>query len=45
MTNLVRALRVRLSAPAYAVHFHDDREQDESACFDPRCGRLPLSTR
>jgi hypothetical protein len=42
---ILDALRTRLAAPAWAVHFHADGASGESAaCFDERCGRPPLST-
>lgn len=40
---IVRALRARLTAPAYAVHFHADAANGNSPCFDERCERPPLS--
>jgi hypothetical protein len=43
---IMPALRACLLAtPAWAVHFHDDGPQGHSAaCYDARCGALPLST-
>jgi hypothetical protein len=42
---IIDALRSRITAPAWAVHFHDDAVSGESvACFDERCQRPPLST-
>ncbi len=40
---IARALRTRITAPAYAVHFHDDGANGQTACFDERCARAPLS--
>lgn len=41
---ILRTLRFRMTAPAWAVHFHADGESGNRACFDERCGRAPLST-
>ncbi len=42
---IVHWLQTHVATPAYAVHFHADGLTGEStACFDPRCGRPPLST-
>ncbi len=41
---LARALRARIVAPPFAVHFHADHETGTVACFDERCGVPPLST-
>ena len=40
---IVSALRARITAPAWAVHFHADGENGNSPCFDERCQRPPLS--
>jgi hypothetical protein len=41
---IVRALRDRITAPAWAVHFHADGVGGNAApCFDEKCGRPPLS--
>jgi hypothetical protein len=45
MTRRIKqALRRRIAAPAWAVHFHADASGQSTACFDERCGRPPLST-
>ena len=41
---ITRALRPRLTAPAWAVHFHSDGADGRVPCFDERCGIAPLST-
>ena len=41
---IARALRARIVAPAWAVHFHSDGADGRVACFDERCGLAPLSS-
>jgi hypothetical protein len=40
---IIRTLRDRITAPAWAVHFHADGDNGHRACFDERCERPPLS--
>ena len=41
---IVRALRARITAPAWAVHYHADAAGDRFPCFDERCQQPPLTT-
>jgi hypothetical protein len=41
---IIQVLRTIAAPPAWAVHFHRDGPNGESApCFDARCKRPPLS--